>query len=164
MMRQGGPVRLLAVGGAWKVMLRGILIGLVAGLPLAVLNTVALQFSEGQVIHWQNPLAALLDALQSGIVEEVIYRFALWGLLWLVLRSSLGARSAFLAGLLATLIHAYSHLDMLFVQAPLAALGMGLVMVLFWGLPPLLLARRQGLESAIAFHWIQDVALFTAGF
>jgi hypothetical protein len=163
-MRQGGPVRLLAAGGAWKVTLGGIMAGLAAGLPLAVLNAYALQFSEGQAIHWQNPLAALLDALQPGIVEEVIYRFALWGLLWLALRSSFGAQSALIAGLLATLVHAYGHLDVLLVQAPLAALGMGLVMILFWGLPPFLLARRKGIESAIAFHWIQDVARFSAGF
>jgi hypothetical protein len=29
---------------------------------------------------------------------------------------------------------------------------------------PLILARRRGLESAVAFHWIQDAARFLAGF
>lgn len=37
-------------------------------------------------------------------------------------------------------------------------------LALFWGLPPLILARRRGLESAITFHWIQDAARFLAGF
>ncbi len=55
-------------------------------------------------------------------------------------------------------------LDDLFLQAPLVALGMGAVLALFWGLPPLILARRRGLESAIAFHWLQDAARFLAGF
>lgn len=62
------------------------------------------------------------------------------------------------------LVHNYSHFDDLFIQSPWAALGMGAVLALVWGVPPLILARRRGLESAIAFHWIQDVARFLAGF
>jgi hypothetical protein len=38
------------------------------------------------------------------------------------------------------------------------------VVMLLWGVPPLILARRRGLESAITFHWIQDVARFLAGY
>jgi hypothetical protein len=94
----------------------------------------------------------------------VIYRFALWGLLWLVLRKTMPGQSVALAGLLATLVHTFQHFDALFVQSPLAALGIGLGMTLIWGLPSFFLARRRGLESAIAFHWIQDVARFVAGF
>ena len=163
-MRQGGPVQFHAANGNWRDMSRGILVGLTIGLPLAVLNAFALQFTQGQPIDWQSPLAALLDALQPGIVEEVVYRFALWGLLWLVLRNTLPKQAIWLAGLLAMLLHNYSHFDDLLIQSPLAALGMGAVLALIWGLPPLLLARRRGLESAIAFHWIQDVARFLAGF
>lgn len=163
-MRLGGPVQFQAAAGDWQKAGLGVLLGLAIGLPLAILNIVALQFTQGQPIHWQNPLAAMLDALQPGIVEEVIYRFALWGWLWLVLRNSLPDQAAWLAGLLSMLVHNYSHFDDLFLQSPLAALGMGAVLALFWGLPPLLLARRRGFESAVAFHWIQDVARFLAGF
>jgi hypothetical protein len=162
--RQGGPVQLHAAGGAFKQTWRGILVGLAVGLPLAVLNVFALQITQGQAIAWQSPLPALLDALQPGLVEEAIYRFALWGLLWLALRKTLPAQAAWLAGGLAMLVHNYAHFDDLFLQSPLTALGMGAVMALFWGLPPLLLARRQGLESAAAFHWLQDAARFAAGF
>jgi hypothetical protein len=137
---------------------------LLVGLPLAIVNVIALQFTEGQIIAWQNPLAALLDALQPGIVEEVIYRFALWGLLWLVLRNPIPGRSVFLSGLLATLIHTFQHFDVLFVQSPLAAFGIGLGMTLIWGLPSFFLAWRRGLESAKTFHWIQDVTRFLVGF
>jgi hypothetical protein len=145
-------------------MIRGVWIGLAIGLPLAVFNVFALMFTQGQSITWQNPLSALLDALQPGIVEEVIYRFALWSLFWLVLRNSLPRQAAWLAGLLAMLAHNYAHFDDLFLQSPLAALGLGAALALIWGLPPLVLARRRGLESAVAFHWIQDVARFLAGF
>lgn len=163
-MRQGGPVQIHAANGDWPNTSRGIIAGLVVGLPLAVLNVFALKFTQGHPIDWQNPLAALLDALQPGVVEEVIYRFALWGLLWLVLRNSLPKQAVWLAGLISMLVHNFSHFDDLFLQAPLVALGMGIVLALIWGLPPLFLARRRGLESAIAFHWIQDVARFLAGF
>lgn len=163
-MRQGGPVLFYIVLGGWRNAGRGILVGLAIGLPLAVLNVFALQLTQGNPIQWQNPLAALLDALQPGLVEEILYRFALWGLLWLVLWKSLREQAAWLAGLLATLVHNFAHFDDLFLQSPLLALGMGTVVLLIWGLPPLILARRRGLESAIAFHWIQDVARFLAGF
>lgn len=163
-MRWGGPVPFHAANGNWRAMRRGILLGLAIGLPLAALNVFALQFTQGRPIQWQNPLAALLDALQPGIVEEVIYRFTLWGLLWLMLRESLAERAVWLSGLLAMLVHNYSHFDDLFLQSPLLALGMGAALALIWGVPPLLLARRRGLEAAIAFHWLQDAARFLAGF
>jgi hypothetical protein len=163
-MRQGGPVRFHAPSGRWHLAGRGVLVGLIVGLPLAVVNVLALQVTQGRPIAWQGPVAALLDALQPGIVEEVVYRFALWGLLWLVLRRRLPGRAPWVAGLVAMLVHTYSHYDELFRQAPLAALGMGAVMALIWGLPLVLLARRRGLESAMAFHWLQDVARFLAGY
>ena len=163
-MRQNGPVQFHAANGDWRNTGRGILIGLAVGLPLAMLNVFALQFTQGHPVDWQNPIAALLDALQPAVVEEVIYRFALWGLLWLLLRNSLPKQSVLLAGLISMLVHNYSHFDDLFLQSPLAALGMGAALALFWGLPPLILAHRRGLESAIAFHWIQDVARFLTGF
>lgn len=163
-MRQGGPVPFAAANGDWRKSGRNILFGLAVGLPLAALNVVALQVSEGRSIVWQNPFAAMLDAVQPGVVEEVVYRFALWGLLWLMLRSSLPKQAVWVTGLLALLIHNYTHFDALLAEAPLAALGMGLVMSLVWGLPLALLAHRRSLEAAIAFHWLQDVMRFVAGF
>ena len=164
LMRQGGPVRFHISDGNWTGAGRGVMIGLAVGLPLAVLNIFALQSTQGRSIDWQNPLAALLDALQPGIFEEVIYRFTLWGLLLLALRNDLPTHAVSAAGLLATLIHGYAHFDDLFLQSPLMGLGMGAALIALWGVPPLLLARRRGLESAIAFHWIQDAARFLTGF
>ena len=163
-MRQSGPVPFPAADGQWRMSGRSFLFGLAVGLPLAVLNVLALQLAAGHGIAWQNPLAALLDAVQPGVVEEVVYRFALWGMLWLALRRSLPRQAPAVAGLLALLIHTYVHFDALLQQAPLVALGMGAVMAVLWGLPPFFLARRRGLEAAVAFHWIQDVARFLAGF
>lgn len=163
-MRQGGPVQFHLANGEWRSAGRGVLLGLAVGLPLAILNVFALRLTQGDPLDWQRPIAALLDALQPAVVEEVIYRFALWGLLWLLLRRSLPRGSVWLAGVIALLVHNFAHFDDLFLQSPLTALGMGAVLAIFWGLPPLLLAQRRGLESAVAFHWLQDAARFVAGY
>jgi len=163
-MRWGGPVQFHVADGKRQQSGLGTLVGLAVGLPLAILNTFALQLTQGQAIVWQNPIAAMLDALQPGVLEEVLYRFALWGLLWLVLRDARLRQADWLSGLLAKLVHNYSHFDDLFLQSPLVALGMGTILAIFWGLPPLFLARRRGVESAIAYHWLQDMIRFLAGF
>lgn len=163
-MRQGGPVRLHIASGNWKEAGRGLAVGAAVGLPIAVLNVFAIQFSEGKTINWQSPLTAFLDALQPAVVEEALYRFALWGLLWLILRGLPERQAVLYSGFIAMLIHNFSHFDELLVQAPLTALGIGSVMAVIWGFPPLFLAKRRGLESAICFHWLQDAARFMAGF
>jgi hypothetical protein len=163
-MRQGGAVQVSLTQGNIRKMFVNILIGLTIGLPLAILNVFALQFTQGQSITWQNPLAALSDALQPALVEEIVYRFAFLGLMWTVLRHSMPRAANWQAGLLALFVHNFMHFDDLWLEEPLVALGMGAVMALIWGLPPTILALRRDLESAIAFHWMQDVARFLTGF
>lgn len=163
-MRQGGPIQFHAANGNWRNVGWGILLGLIVGLPLAILNIFALRSTQGQPLNWQSPIAAFLDALQPAVVEEVVYRFALWGALWLMLRNSLPKQAIWLTGIIAMLVHTYSHFDDLFLQSPLTALGMGALLAVFWGLPPFILARRRGLESAITFHWLQDALRFLAGY
>ncbi len=163
-MRQGGPVQVSLARGNIRKMFVNILIGLAIGLPLAILNVFALQLTQGQSITWQNPPAALSDALQPALVEEIVYRFAFLGLVWMVLQPSMPQSANWQAGLLALLVHNFMHFDDLWLQAPFTALGMGLVMALVWGLPPTILALRRDLESAVTFHWIQDVTRFLTGF
>jgi hypothetical protein len=162
--RRGGPVQVRAANVEWRKAGTSLVLGLGIGVPLAVMNVFALQLTQGKSIIWQSPLAAIIDALQPGIVEEVIYRFALLGLLWLALHKTIPQHAAWLAGLLALLVHSFMHFDDLFLQAPLVALGMGLAMAVIWGLPLTILVLRRDLESAIAFHWIQDLARFITGF
>src|SRR5688572_2929531 len=162
--RQGGPVQALAATGEWRKLGRNLLLALAIGAPLALVNVFVLQMNQGQPIDWQNPLAAVRDALQPAIMEEVVYRFAFLSLLWLALRKSLPNQAAWPAALLAMLVHNYMHYDELFAQAPLVALGMGSAVLVLWGLPLTYLILRRGLEPAVAFHWIQDVARFVSGF
>ncbi|HPH98268.1 MAG TPA: hypothetical protein PKW33_19675 [Anaerolineaceae bacterium] len=164
-LRSAGPVQVRLANGEWRKALKSLGFGLLVGVPLAVLNMFANQFTQGRPFDWQSPWAAALDALQPAVYEDVVFRLAFLGLLWWVLRPGWGASKAALwAGLLATLVHGYAHMDDLFLSQPLAALGMGAVMALIWGAPMTLLATRRDLESSIAFHWIQDALRFWAGF
>lgn len=163
-MRQGGPVQVRLAQGEHRKTFMSLVIGLAIGAPLAILNVFALQVTQGQQIIWQSPFAALSDALQPAVVEEVVYRFAFLGLVWILMRHSSAQPSRWMAGMVALFVHNFMHFDDLWLQAPLTALGMGLVMAMLWGLPPTILALRRDLESAIAFHWIQDVARFLTGF
>ncbi len=163
-LRENGPVRVRLVAGTAHPVFGSLALGLAVGAPLALLNVFALQWTQGHPVVWQNPFAALADALQPAVVEEAVYRFALLGLIWRVLRPSLQGQAAFWAGILALVGHNFMHFDDLWLTAPWMAVGMGAVMALLWGLPPTLLALQRDLESAIAFHWVQDAARFWAGF
>lgn len=162
-MRWGGPVPLRLARGEWHKAVWGVVFGALIGIPLAVLNLFANSWTQAQPMIWQNPLAAGLDALQPAVLEEVVYRFALLGLLWLILRSAFPRQAVWISGLLVILIHSYGHYSELLVQSPVVALGMGAVMGLIWGVPLTILASRRDLESAIGFHWMQDALRFWGG-
>ncbi|MBX2997020.1 MAG: CPBP family intramembrane metalloprotease [Caldilineaceae bacterium] len=163
-MRWGGPVRLRMAQGGWRQALIGFGFGAAVGIPLAILNVFANAWTQGRSFAWQHGLAAAMDALQPGVVEEVLYRFAFLGLLWLALRGTWPHRQAiWLAGLLSLLVHTFGHFSDEFIHAPMTALIMGTVLALLWGVPLTVLALRRDLESATGFHWMQDFARFWAG-
>jgi hypothetical protein len=164
-MHWGGPVSVQIAHNGWRQASGSLFLGMLVGIPFAILNGFANAWTQNRPITWQNPLAVVVDAIHPALIEEVIYRFAFLGLLWLLFRRDWSNRHAIvLAGLLALLTHTYSHYSDLFLTQPLTALGMGAVVGLIWGLPPTLLAVRRDLESAIGFHWMQDVIRFWLGF
>lgn len=162
-LRRGGPVRFGASAGAWKTSLAGFGTGAAIGLPLAVVNAYANTLVQGRPFVWQAPGAPLLEALEPGLVEEVVYRFALLGIVWLVLRPFWGRRSAALAGVVTLLVHAFAHAGDLLLTDPATYLGFGIVLALVWGVPATVLALRRDLENAAGFHWIQDAVRFLGG-
>ena len=163
-MRKSGPFLFRIARGDWRRSGKSLLFGLIVGLPLAGLNVYFLLITEGKSISWQNPLTAILDGLQPALMEEVIYRFAFLGLLWLVLQNFQPHKAVWISGIVAMLVHNYAHFSDLFVDAPFTAIGMGALMCLLWGLPLTILVIRKDLESAIGFHWIQDILRFMTGF
>ena len=162
-LRRRGPVRLHAAGGAWKASLASLCIGAAIGLPLAVLNAYANTLTQGRSFVWQGSAFPLLEALEPGLVEEVVYRFALLGIVWLLLRPSWGRRAGWLAGAVVLLVHTFAHNGELLLTDPLMYLAFGSVLAVVWGVPLTLLALRRDLESAAGFHWVQDAARFLGG-
>lgn len=161
--RRGGPVQLRAASGAWKASLAGLGIGASIGLPLAAINAYANTLVQGRPFVWQSSGFPLLEALEPGLVEEIVYRFALLGIVWLLLRPSWGRHAPWLAGGVALLVHTFAHNGELLLANPLMYLGFGTVLALVWGVPTTILALRRDLESAAGFHWVQDALRFLGG-
>jgi hypothetical protein len=86
------------------------------------------------------------------------------GLLWLALGKSLPNQAGWISGLLALLVHNFANFNDLFIEAPLVAMEMEISTAVIWGLPLTILTLRRDIDSAIAYHWIQDVARFLVGF
>lgn len=163
---RGGPVGLRLAGGEWRRAITSFAFGAVVGIPLAVVNAFANAWTQGRPLQWQSLSAAAVDALQPAVFEEILFRLAFLGLVWLVLRRAWpGRQAAWLAGLLSLLVHTYgAHFSDEFLTQPLATLAMGAVMAVLWGLPLTFLALRRDLDSSVGFHWMQDFARFWAGF
>lgn len=162
-MRRGGPVLVSAAGRGAGDAAKSLIFGAVLGIPLAVANMYANAWTQSRAFAWQSVPAAALDALQPALFEEVVYRLAFLGLLWLALKPFWGAKAVWLAGALSLLVHTYAHYDELFVSQPIVALIMGAALAVIWGMPMTVLAVRRDLESAIGFHWVQDALRFWAG-
>ena len=162
-MRRRGPVRLHAARGAWMASLAGLGIGAAIGLPLASINAYANTLVQGRPYAWQSSAFPLLEALEPGLVEEIVYRFALLGIVWLLLQPTWGHRAGWLAGVVALLVHTFAHNGELLLNDPITYLAFGSVLAMVWGVPLTLLALRRDLESAAGFHWVQDAARFLGG-
>ncbi len=161
--RRGGPVRLRLAGGDVRSALRGLGFGALVGLPLAALNAFANVLVQGRPFVWQASAFPFVEALEPGLVEEIVYRFALLGVVWWVLRPYWGRHAAALAGVFALLVHTFAHNGELLLTQPLAYLGFGAVLAVVWGVPLTVLALRRDLESAAGFHWAQDAVRFMGG-
>jgi hypothetical protein len=153
--RRGGPVRLRAASGAWRASLTSLGIGAAIELPLAAVNAYANTLVQGRPFVWQGLGFPLVEALEPGFVEEIVYRFALLGIVWLLLRPSWGRRAPWLAGGIALLVHTFAHNGELLLTNPLMFLGFGTVLALVWGVPTTILALRRDLESAAGLHWVR---------
>ncbi|WBW95641.1 CPBP family glutamic-type intramembrane protease [Oceanirhabdus sp. W0125-5] len=162
-MRMGGPVQVALIIKDWRRTIIGILFGCLIGLPLAIFNAYAFSVMNNSPFIVQTSLLPLVDALQPGIIEEVVYRFTLIGILWLVLRRAYPKHSVVISGVIATLVHNYAHFNSLFYEKPIFALAYGGIICLLFGVPMLILALKKDLETAIAFHWIQDAVRFMGG-
>ncbi|MFW9920029.1 MAG: type II CAAX prenyl endopeptidase Rce1 family protein [Candidatus Thorarchaeota archaeon] len=164
MRKKDGPVHLATSERKFADVGKGILVGLLIGIPFAVINAYAFTLMEGQPFIWQDPFLSALRALQPGMVEEIIYRLAFLNMLWFAFSKYVPNHAVPLAAFLSLIVHNYSHMSDLLIVQPVFAIAYGAAMGLLFGLPPTILALRRNLESAMAFHWIVDFVRFLSGF
>ena len=124
-MRRGGPVSLRTAKGAWKAALMGLGFGVLVGIPLALINAYANTLVQNRPFVLQTSVFPLVEALEPAIVEEVVYRFALLGIVWMLLQPFWGSKAVRLAAAFTLLVHSYAHYGNLLVDQPLMYLAFG---------------------------------------
>lgn len=144
--------------------LRSVLFGIIAALPLAAINNLFFYLNSGVVVFTDGIHSALL-ALSPGISEEIIFRYFIIALCghWLQSDSRQGL-GLWAMIFLAVVPHSLNHLPDLFLTNPAMALFLLTATCLLFGLPMALLQVKRNLETAIAFHWFIDFARFLFGY
>ncbi|MGD8902747.1 MAG: hypothetical protein PVH95_06710 [Anaerolineae bacterium] len=143
---------------------RSLLIGIAAGIPLAVINNLFFYLTTGPV-DFRGIFSSAFEALNPAISEEIIFRFFVLALCLNLLEGSHSPRLALTAAvILAVVPHSLNHLPDLFLENASMGLTMLVATSLLFGLPMALLQIKRNLETAIAFHWVIDFMRFLFGF
>lgn len=144
--------------------IRSVLFGIFAAIPLAAINNLFF-YLNSETIIFTDGLTSPLLALSPGISEEIIFRYFIIALCahWLQSKSKHGL--VFWAMIcLAVVLHSLNHLPDLFLTNPAMAVFLLTATCLLFGLPMAVLQVKRNLETAIAFHWFIDFARFLFGY
>lgn len=144
--------------------IRSVLFGIFAAIPLAAINNLFF-YLNSETIIFTDGLTSPLLALSPGISEEIIFRYFIIALCahWLQSKSKHGL--VFWAMIcLAVVPHSLNHLPDLFLTNPAMAVFLLTATCLLFGLPMAVLQVKRNLETAIAFHWFIDFARFLFGY
>ena len=147
----------------FKTYLKQICLGLCLALPFAAVNTAYFVLQGG--IQFISPLNAAVEALNPGISEEIIFRFAVLGFcsFYLKERMSECAYTVY-SCILMVIPHSLIHLPDAILESPASALFLFITTCLIFGLPMAVLMKKKGLRSAVAFHWCIDFMRFLFGY
>jgi hypothetical protein len=159
-----GAWRIAAFQGGVKPVLRSLLFGLLAAVPLAILNNLFFYITKGSAPFRDITRSAVL-ALSPGISEEIIFRYFIIALCaqWFP-RGAKPAWKLVAAVALAVVPHSLNHLPDLFLGNPSMAVFMLAATSLLFGLPMALLQVKKNLETAISFHGLIDFVRFWFGY
>ena len=159
---QGVRVALLADGPV--LALRALGLGVLLGLPLAVLNVLYFVLT-GPGDGWQPVLLQAAAALRPAVLEEVVFRFFVINLCVALAGDKLPRRVLLIGTMiLATVPHALYHGAGGLVHNTFGYLAFSLVLALVFGLPMAYVQWRRGLEAAIGLHWVIDFVRFWVGY
>ena len=143
---------------------RSLGLGVLLGIPFAILNVLLFVFVNGQPIVPEDVITMAIMALKPAIMEEMAFRLLFMGLAIVVLAKYLPKRIAIPSAIfMAIVFHSAAHVPDLLVNSPVMALAMVVITSLLFGLPMALLAYRRDIETATGFHWVIDAIRFTLG-
>jgi hypothetical protein len=143
---------------------RSLGLGVLLGIPFAVLNVLLFVFVNGQEIAAEDILTEAIMALKPAIMEEMAFRLLFMGLAIVILTKVLPRKIAIVSAVfMAIVFHSAAHVPDLLTTNPAMALVMVLVTSILFGLPMAVLAYRRDIETAIGFHWVIDAVRFALG-
>jgi hypothetical protein len=143
---------------------RSLGLGVLLGVPFAILNVLLFVFVNGKRIVPEDVLTGAIMALKPAIMEEMAFRLLFMGLAMVVLMKFLPRNVAIASAIfMAIVFHSAAHIPDLLMTNPPIALAMVVVTSLLFGLPMALLAYKKDIETAIGFHWVIDAVRFSLG-
>ena len=142
----------------------GLGLGVVLGIPFAVLNAMFFVFIDGKAIAAQDVITEAIVALKPAIMEEAAFRLLFMGLAIVVLLKVLPRNIAIVSAVfMAIVFHSVAHVPDLLLKNASMAVANVIVTSLLFGLPMASLAYKKGIETAIGFHWVIDAVRFALG-
>jgi hypothetical protein len=143
---------------------RSLGLGVLLGIPFAILNVLLYIFVNGKNIVREDILTEAIMALKPAIMEEMAFRLLFMGLAIVVLTKVLPRNIAIVSAVfMAIVFHSAAHVPDLLATDPALALASVVVTSLLFGLPMALLAYKKDIETAIGFHWVIDAVRFSLG-
>jgi hypothetical protein len=138
--------------------------GVLLGIPFAILNVLLFIFVNGQQIASEDLLTEAIMALKPAIMEEMAFRLLFMGLAIIILMKVLPRKIAIVSAVfMAIVFHSAAHVPDLLTTNPVMALVMVAATSVLFGLPMAVLAYRRDIETAIGFHWAIDAVRFVLG-
>lgn len=143
---------------------RSLGLGLLLGIPFAILNVLLFVLVDGEQIAMQDILTQAIIALKPAIMEEIAFRLLFMGLAIVVLMKVLPRKIAIVSAVfMAIVFHSALHVSNLVTANPAMALATVSFTSLLFGLPMALLAYKKDIETATGFHWVIDAVRFSLG-
>jgi hypothetical protein len=138
--------------------------GALIGIPIAIINLGFFIYTSG-FHNIQNICLSALRALSPGVSEEIIFKFFVMGLCYIILKDKLPEKyTTIILLFFATVPHRLLHLPNLFITNPLSATLQLILGIILFTLPMAYAQIRKNLETAIGMHWVVDFLRFVFGF
>lgn len=159
--QSGMENRSISIGTAGSM--KYFFLGAVISIPLALLNVFLLSL-QGQV-NIGNILLSAIFALKPAIAEEVIFRYFLFAYACRLLHGKVSERFfTVYVYILMIIPHGLLHLPDMFLQSPINAIFMLVLLSVFFGFPMAFLLKRKNLQMSVGMHWFIDFLRFSFGF